>query len=164
MNSRLAASVAPRLVATAALGAAIVLGATGCTFMTHQATTNVYPSSDGVYTNDTGGPVKVRNAMVIATEDGSAGNLVAGLINDSGQDAELMIRVDGTELDEAITVPADDLVSLGANEEPLLIENLNVKPGSTVEVYFSSGDAGSAIAVPVLDGALPYYTDLVPAE
>lgn len=163
MNSRLAASVAPRLVATAALGAAIVFGATGCTFMTHQATTNVYPASDGVNVESTGGPVEVRNAMVIANEDGSAGNFVAALINPTADDAELVIEVDGTALD-VIDVPAGESLSLGANEEPLLIDNLDVMPGATVEMYFSSGDAGSDVEVPVLDGTLPYYADLTPEE
>ncbi len=164
MNSRLAASVAPRLVATAALGAAIAFGATGCTFMTHQATTNVYPASDGVNIASTGGPVEVRNAMVIANEDGSTGNLVAALINPTLDDADLVIEVDGTPLDETVTIPAGETISLGANAEPLRIDGLNVMPGATVEIYFSSGEPGEATAVPVLDGTLPYYADLTPEE
>ena len=161
MNSRLVASVAPRLVATAALGVAIVLGATGCTFMTHQATTNEYPASDGVNVETTGGPVEVRNAMVIATEDGAAGNLVAALINTSDSSAQLTITV-GAE-SATVRIPAGESVSLGADEEPLLIENLGVLPGATAPIYFSSGDVGDEVEVPVLDGTLPYYADLVPA-
>lgn len=160
MNSRLAASVARRLVATAALGTAVVLGATGCTFLTYQATTAVYPASDGVNVESTGGPVEVRNAMVIATDDGSAGNFVAALINPGTTDADLLIEVDGEEV--VVPIPAGETLSLGANTDPLLIENFGVLPGATVEMYFSSGEAGSKIAVPVLDGTLPYYEDLVP--
>ena len=48
MNSRSAASIAPRLVAVVALGSALALGTTGCTFITHQATTIPYSASDGV--------------------------------------------------------------------------------------------------------------------
>lgn len=160
MKSRAVASIAPRLVATVAVSAAVVFGATGCTFITHQATTNAYPASDGVNVETTGGPVEVRNAMVIATDDGSAGNLVAAFINPTDTDADLTIGVAGDEL--VIPVPAGESISLGANEDPLLIENLDVMPGATVEIYFSSGEAGSTNEIPVLDGTLEYYTDLVP--
>ncbi|BDZ37517.1 DNA modification methylase [Microbacterium suwonense] len=163
MNLRSAAPIAPRLVAAVALGAAIALGTTGCTFITHQATTNVYPASDGVNVESTGGPVVVRNALIIATDDGSAGNLVAALINESDKTTSLSVTVEGKQLQ--VRVPAGETVSLGANEEPLLIENLDVKPGATVEVLFRSGaDEADPLQVPVLDGTLPYYRDLVPDQ
>ncbi|MFD5226631.1 DNA modification methylase [Microbacterium sp. NPDC058342] len=162
MNSRSAASIAPRLIAAVSLGAAITLGATGCTFITHQATTNVYPASDGVNVESTGGPVVVRNALIVATDDGSAGNLVAALINESDAEATLSIDVQGRQL--SVDVPANQRISLGADEDPLLIENLDVKPGATVEILFRSGDEkADPLQVPVLDGALPSYEDLVPA-
>jgi hypothetical protein len=38
-------------------------------------------------------------------------------------------------------------------------------PGATIKVYFQSGDAtGAAADVPVLDGSLSYYADLVPQD
>lgn len=161
MNSRSAASIAPRLIAALALGASVALGATGCAFITHQATLNVYPASDGVNVESTGGPIIVRNALVIATDDGSAGNLVAALINDSDKSATLTVDVAGMQFD--VRVPANDRVSLGADEEPLLVENLDVMPGATVEMLFRSGDDDAKpLQVPVLDGTLPMYADLVP--
>lgn len=161
MISRSAASIAPRLIAAVALGTTVALGATGCTFMTHQATTNVYPASDGVNVESTGGPVLVRNALVVATEDGSAGNLVAALINDSTENATLTIDVAGQQLD--VRVPAGESISLGANEDPLLIEDLDTLPGATVEILFLSGDGDAEpLQVPVLDGTERHYADLVP--
>lgn len=162
MNSRPVASLAPRLVAAVALSAAVVLGTTGCTFMTHQATTIEYPASDGVNVATTGGDVVVRNAFIIADEDGTAGNLVAAFINEGDKSATLDIDVAGEQL--SFRVPAGERVSLGADEEPLLIENLGVKPGATVEVLFVSGDGDvEPVHVPVLDGTLPEYADLVPS-
>lgn len=161
MNSRSAASIAPRLVAAIALGATVALGTAGCTFITPQATTNQYPASDGVNVESTGGPVVVRNALIVATDDGSAGNLIAALINEGGKSATVTVDVDGRQFD--IRVPAGSSVSLGANEEPLLIEQLDVAPGATVEVLFRSGaDEADPVRIPVLDGALPFYADLVP--
>ncbi len=162
MNSRLAASVAPRLVAVAALGAALVLGTTGCTFMTHQATTIPYSASDGVNVGSTGGPIEVRNALVIADEDGAVGNLVAALINTGDKSANLTISVADEQL--SVRIPAGETFSLGGDEDPLRIDGLDSKPGSTVEMLFSSGDDAEAepVQVPVLDGTMPYYSDLTP--
>ncbi|WP_309129534.1 DNA modification methylase [Microbacterium sp.] len=161
MNSRLAASASRRLVAVAALGVAVALGTTGCTFITHQATTNEYPASDGVNIDSTGGPVVVRNAFVIASSDGSTGNLVGALVNEGTESATLTIDVEGQQL--RVRVPAGESVSLGGDEEPLQIDALDVQPGATVEMLFTSADGEAEPAqVPVLDGALPYYRDLVP--
>jgi hypothetical protein len=63
-----------------------------------------------------------------------------------------------------VSVPAGKTVSFGADEEPLRIEDLDTMPGATIEIHFQSGDgAGTKTEVPVLDGALPYYADLVPS-
>ena len=160
MKSRLAASVA--------LSALVLTGATGCTFITPQATTIGYSASDGVNIANDSGPVAVRNAMVIADETGMLGNLVAGLVNGTDEDAVVTIELQGLEPFE-VEVGAGETVSLGANEEPLLLDSNEAEgeplfaPGSTVEIYFQSGDGtGAAASVPVLDGALPYYADLVP--
>ncbi|WDH78143.1 DNA modification methylase [Microbacterium esteraromaticum] len=162
MNSRSAASIASRLVAAVALGAVVALGTTGCTFMTNQATTIDYSPSDGVNVDATGGDIVVRNAMVIATEDGSTGNLVGAFVNTGDKSGRLNIDIAGTML--TVRVPAGDSVSLGADKDPLPIDGLNVMPGSNVEALFVSGNGeAAATEIPVLDGTLPEYSDLVPS-
>ena len=153
-----------RLVASAALSALVLLGATGCTFITPQSTKIEYAASDGVNVSDADGPIDVRNALVIATEDGSIGNFIGAIVNPTQERATLTITVE--DLDPfTITVPAGETVSLGSDEEPLRIVGLDTKPGATVQIHFQSGDsAGVKTQVPVLDGALPYYADLVPSE
>jgi hypothetical protein len=156
--------VKSRLVASAALSALVLLGATGCTFITPQSTKIEYPASDGVNISDADGPIDVRNALVIATEDGSIGNLIAAIVNPTDESATLTISLEGIE-PFTITVPAGDTVSLGADEEPLRIVGLDTKPGATVEMHFQSGDStGVKSEIPVLDGSLSYYSDLVPSE
>ncbi|WP_217181975.1 hypothetical protein [Streptomyces sp. AC495_CC817] len=153
-----------RLVASAALSALVVLGATGCTFISPQATKIEYSPSDGVNVSDTDGPLEVRNAFVVANEDGSVGNFVAAIVNPTDDSATLTITVAGID-PLTITVKGNDSVSLGADEAPLRIDDLDHKPGSTVEIHFQSGDgSGTKTQVPVLDGTLPYYADLVPTE
>jgi hypothetical protein len=156
--------VKSRLVASAALSALVLLGATGCTFITPQSTKIEYAASDGVNISDADGPIDVRNALVIANEDGSVGNFIAAIVNPTDEKATLTITVEGLE-PFAVTVPAEGRVSLGADEEPLRIVGLDTKPGATVEIHFQSGDStGVKSEVPVLDGSLPYYADLVPSE
>lgn len=153
-----------RLVASAALSALVLLGATGCTFITPQSTEIQYSASDGINIPDSDGPLQIRNAMIIANEDGSVGNLVAAIVNDTDQNEVLTIEAEGLA-PLTVRVGAGDTLSLGADTEPLRIEDLGVKPGATVEMYFQSGDATGATAeVPVLDGTLPYYADLVPTD
>ena len=153
-----------RLVASAAVSALVLLGATGCTFITPQSTTVEYSASDGVNVTGLEGPIDVRNAMIIATEDGSTGNFVAAVYNTSAEDATLTIEIEGFD-PLTIDIDAGDSVSLGADADPLRIDELDIEPGATVTMYFQAGDVTGATAdVPVLDGTLPYYADLVPEE
>ncbi len=153
-----------RLVASAALSALVLLGATGCTFISPQATKIEYSASDGVNIASSSGPIDVRNAFVVANEDGSVGNFVAAVVNPTLEKATLTITVAGLE-PMTVTVPAGETISFGADEEPLRIDGLDTKPGATVEMHFQSGDGeGAKTDVPVLDGTLPYYADLVPTE
>jgi len=156
--------VKSRLVASAALSALVLLGATGCTFITPQSTKIEYPASDGVNVSDADGPIDVRNALVIATEDGKIGNFIAAIVNPTADSATLTVGIaDGEPF--TITVPAGGTVSLGSDDEPLRIVGLDTKPGATVEMHFQSGDStGVKAEIPVLDGSLSYYSDLVPSE
>ncbi|MGP6172284.1 DNA modification methylase [Microbacterium sp. A196] len=152
-----------RLVASAALSALVLLGTTGCTFLTPQATSiDPYNVSDGVNVPDSEGPLDIRNAMVIATEDGSTGNLIAAIVNTTDKAEVLTVEIEGLE-PLTVRVGAGDTVSLGATTDPLRIDDLDTMPGATIPMYFQSGDAtGSVTEVPVLDGTLPEYADLVP--
>ena len=151
-----------RLVASAAISALVLLGATGCTFITPQSTKIEYAASDGVNVSDKDGPIDVRNALVIANEDGSVGNFVGAIVNPTQDRATLTITLEGVD-PFTVTVSAGQTISLGSDEEPLRIVGLDTKPGATVDIHFQSGDsAGVTTAVPVLDGTLPYYADLAP--
>ena len=153
-----------RLVASAALSAVVLLGATGCTFISPQATKIEYSASDGVNVSDAEGPIDARNVFIVANEDGTVGNLIGAFVNPTDDRATITIAFADNDA-FTITVPAGDSISLGADAEPLRIVGLDSKPGSTVEIHFQSGDAtGVKTAIPVLDGGLPYYADLVPEE
>lgn len=149
-----------RLVATAAVGIAVALGATGCAMMAPQATTIEYSASDGVNVPESG-PLKVRNALIVANEDGTAGNLLAAIANGTDSAQTLTVGINGRTA--TVQVPARSVASLGIDADPLLIDGLGARPGASVDVAFQSGDGeGVEIAVPVLDGALPQYAPFVP--
>ncbi|MFS0794529.1 DNA modification methylase [Microbacterium sp. 1P10AE] len=160
-------SVKTRLFASLAVGAAIVLGTTGCNLVAPQATTIDYSASDGVNV-PASGPLQVRNALIVADEEGTAGNLVAAIVNDTTQAQTLRVEVGeaGSTVRASVIVPASSTVSLGdlANDvEPLALDGFEGAPGSTVPVFFQSGDGeGALIDVPVLDGALEYLRTLAP--
>ncbi len=151
MKSRLAASIA--------LGTAVVLGATGCNMLAPQATTIQYSASDGVNIPESG-PLKVRNALIIADAEGTLGNFVAGIVNDTDEQAILNVSIDGES--QSIPVDARSSVSLGRDTAPMVFENVG-QPGSDVEVSFQSGEGEGVVRnVPILDGTLQQYSTLVP--
>lgn len=157
-----------RLIASIAVGAAVVLGTTGCNLIAPQATTIDYSASDGVNVPAAAGPLHVRNALIVADEEGTTGNLVAAIVNDTTDSLTLRIEVGegSSAVKTDVTVPANRTLSLGdltSDTEPLRLDDIEAVPGSTIPVYFQSGDGeGSLMQVPVLDGALEYLSPLAP--
>lgn len=154
-----------RLIAPIAVGAALVLGTTGCSMISPQATTIEYSAAEGVNVYESG-PLDVRNVFIVANEDGSAGNLVAAIVNQTDESHTLRMEIGEGASSKSFTktVPARTTISLGADgEEPILVEGLDTPAGADIPGFFQSGEAeGVLTSVPVLDGALPYLAPLVP--
>jgi hypothetical protein len=108
----------------------------------------------------------VRNVLIVTDEEGVDGNLVAAIVNGTSEPQTLNIEYGegSSKSAEKIRVPANTTVSLGTAEtEPLLLEGIDTKPGANLPMFFQSGDSdGILFAVPVLDGSLDYYGDLLP--
>ncbi|MFV0320144.1 MAG: DNA modification methylase [Microbacterium sp.] len=154
-----------RLVVSVALGAAVVLGTAGCTFMTPQSTTIQYSPADGVNV-DGSKPLEVLNAVVVANDEGTAGNLIAAIVNPTDQQLTLRMEVGEARTPATVRVPAGAVVSLGTEgTPPLPLVNFDTAPGANVSIYFQSGDVnGIETLVPVVDTSLPYYADLGPTS
>ncbi|MFH8249397.1 DNA modification methylase [Microbacterium sp. B2969] len=152
-----------RFIASLALGAAVLMGTTGCAMLATQATTIPYSPADGRNVPESG-PILIRNALFVADESGQDANFLAALINQTDKSQTLHLEIgDEKKISKTVRVPAGETVSLGVTEDPLLVEGLDVKPGADVLVYFQSGDAeGIAVSIPVLDGALDYLSPFVP--
>lgn len=162
MKSRHVASIAPRFIAAAALGAAVILGAGGCSMVSSQATTIPYSPADGVNVPDSG-PINVRNALVVANEEGTEGNFIGAIINTTDERQTLHIEY-GDDSSVTIRVDGGETITLGSDgDDPLLLEDIDSLPGTTMPMYFQSGDAEGVLQqVPVLDGSLDYLAPYVP--
>ncbi|GAA1698579.1 hypothetical protein GCM10009808_15080 [Microbacterium sediminicola] len=153
-----------RLVASLVVGGALVLGTTGCSMISTQATTIEYAAAEGANIPDTAGPVQVRNAFIVANEEGTLGNFVAALVNRTDKTEVLYMEFGEDKVAEKVIVPANTIISLGSDyDEPLLVSGIDSKPGSDIAVSFQSGDGVTWVqAIPVLNGDLDYLAPLVP--
>ncbi|GHD52452.1 hypothetical protein [Mycetocola manganoxydans] len=152
-----------RLIASVVLAATVVLGTSACNLVAPQATTKNYDPSDGV--SGRVGDLKIRNALIIMGEEGTDGNLIASVTNGgSAQSLDIQFG-EGEDGTVTVKVPEESTVSFGtAEDEPILLAGVDALPGSLTTVFFQYGDeTGVEILVPVLDGSLPEYSDLVPS-
>ncbi|MBD3942824.1 DNA modification methylase [Microbacterium sp. NEAU-LLC] len=152
-----------RLIASLAVGAALVLTTTGCSMISPQATTIPYSAAEGTNVHDSG-PLEVRNAFVVANDEGTAGNFVAAIVNDTEDSHTLNVEFGEGGPSLTVRVPANTTVSLGSDEdEPLEIDGFEGLPGTDVATFFQSGDSeGALVSIPVLDGSLDYLSALAP--
>lgn len=155
-----------RFAATVVLAAAVALGTSGCGFLAPQATTIQYDASDGV-----GGSVSdvdIRNAMIIANDDGSVGHLVMTLVNNGSSAHSITIEWDDGESTE-VMIDANEVFTFSADAERddeyenIVIDPLSAQVGSTTEIFFQYGtETGTTLDVPVYTGDLSQYSTLVP--
>ena len=157
-----------RLAASAALALGLALGASGCSMLTYQATTEKYDASDGVSVDI--GELDLRNVLVVS-DDGEDGNLIMTVVNNSDDDVELGVQFgEGGGDTQTIEIEAGNTVAFGIDAaesedvlEPLLLEGIDTHHGILISMYFQYGDAeGIEKQVPVLDARLPEYADLAP--
>lgn len=153
-----------RLAASAVVVALLLVGTTGCTFMTPQATTQGYDASDGIGT--TLGDLRINNALLVSA-DGQAANLIVSIHNPTAVRVKVSVQYengDGTKVDESIFVKPESTKSLGTTAEgPLQFNGIGTPAGDLLPVFFQYDDVtGQSLLVPVLapEGA---YASLAPA-
>ncbi len=154
-----------RVVASAALAALVAVVLAGCNFITPMASLERYDPSDGV--SGTVGDIELLNAFVIS-DDGVNGNLVLTALNRGGKTVTLSVQYEsgGDKTDLTVTVAGNGSTDIGGfnDGEQLFLEDIDTIPGGLLPLYFQYGDEpGRQLMVPVLESALPEYSDLVPA-
>jgi hypothetical protein len=147
------------LAAPAAL--ALALGLSACSVTNPMTTQMDYDPSDGVSIQVE--DVHAGNLVLLTSEEGAPGTLVGFVANRGGQDARVTIEVAGAASDE-IEVPAGRTVLLGPDRDAGLdVDAVPATPGSKVDATVRSDRGGQVTAsIPVKDGTLEEYADLVP--
>jgi hypothetical protein len=144
----------------AGLSIAVLLLLTGCDLFAPQETLHIGEASDGV--SGTVGDVYVANAVLL-TDSGGTGpaSLVASLVNQATSSREVSIHTSAGS--ESVALEASQVVQLGVpGGETVEFDGLGATPGALTDVTFENGSDTLTLQVPVLDGALEQYRDLVP--
>ena len=99
-----------RVAASVAIAGLIVLGASGCEFITPQDTTQINQVADGM--NATVGSVGIRNALMF-TANGTEASLVTSLVNSGSSPQTVSMQYTSTSgpTTQQLTVPANGLLA-----------------------------------------------------
>lgn len=151
--------IARRRAAAAIVGVAVLGLLTGCDLFAPQDTKDIHETADGV--NGDIGAIFIGNAVLLTADPSGTTSLVATLVNQGESNEDVRISTDsGTE---TVTVKPAESVQTGTPDgQSVLFEGLGAKPGSLAFVTFATSTETETLNVPVLDGRLPQYKDLVP--
>jgi hypothetical protein len=177
-----------RAAAVVPLTALVVLALGGCSATNPMTTMNDYEAADGVRVEL--GDTVVTNLLILTAAEGEPGTMLGAVTNRGEDDIELTLSLrpteEGQEEAEIATVSigggdtvifsperadaggedtAEDTgaTSRGAERATVDLEQVPARPGALADLTLTSDREGSVdVRVPVLDGTLPSYTDLVP--
>lgn len=147
-----------RRPALATLAAAAILGATGCSAVNYQATTNQYDPSNGVGVEIE--DVKYADIILLTTEEGESARAIGSIINtDYGSEAtaaDVEISVDGESF--STTLEPSERVSLEHDEE-FIVDGFDGDIGGFHDVEYTVDGETETVPTTVLDGTLKEYRE-----
>lgn len=149
-----------RVATSIALAFGLTLGMSGCTLITSQDTVGMQQSSYGV--SGSVGKIDVRDAVIIATNNGNRGNLVATFINNDDKAHYLEVKQGSN--DEHVAIPAMGVKKIGAKGGTRVeLTDLGARPGALTHVYFTyAGATGLQLNVPLLATSYPGFQNYTP--
>lgn len=152
-----------RRAASVVLAGLVLVGVSGCEFITPQDTVRINQVSDGV--DYSVGSIDVRNAMLFSL-DGRTAVLVTSLINSSGSavPVQLAWTAKSGPASTSVQVPGNALVNIrpGSGGTPVQLSGITAPVGSTFRIRITAGSKTADMDVPVLDNTLPGYSTLTP--
>jgi len=152
-----------RAAASVALVAVVAALLAGCTLFMQPETQQPYNPTDGI--NAQVGELKLRNVLVV-TDDGVDGNLVMVVENPTERAIKYTLQydADGTKTTLTLRIKSHETIQYGFGEGgQLLLAGINIDPGGLLPLYVQYGtEPGKLLQVPVLDGNLPLYNELLP--
>jgi len=149
---------------TATTVAATALALGGCSAYNPITTAEAYNVVDGVQV-ELGPAVRANNLLVFTSEEGAVGTMSGALSNTGREGVEVTLGFEGAD-EVSIDVPPRGTVLLGADgDEQVDIDSVEAAPGSHLTVTLATAGEGSLeVEVPVFDGTLPEYAEIVPEE
>lgn len=93
------------------------------------------------------GDIQIRNALMVADEQGRQATLMATFANNGQADELVRVVVNGSEAEPEngpLEIPARGFVQLDADENRLDLQNVDTPPGMRTEVQFIFGAAPRA--------------------
>jgi len=161
--------VRARRAASVVLAAAVLLSTAGCTFFAPQTTLKPYDPSDGVNTQI--GDVYIRNVLLLAGESGDV-SLLANVVNETDNGVNVTFQYEGKDsdgvsgkVDNAVFANPGKTASVGGHGDPqVVLSGAEATPGTLFPIFVQYGDqTGKQLLVPVLDGTLKPYDELLPS-
>ncbi|MDO4605957.1 MAG: hypothetical protein Q4B12_01380 [Bowdeniella nasicola] len=147
---------AAAVLAAAALG---VSALSACTPASPIKTKKPYAASDGVRAQFDS-TLRAENLMLLTKEKGAPAQLYGALVNNSTEPATFIVAVEGTDPVQ-VKVPGNSTVHLP--QEGATPVSGEFTPGGTVPASASTDRGGSvSLHVPVLDGTIPPYDEVLP--
>ncbi|MFI6425730.1 hypothetical protein [Promicromonospora sp. NPDC050880] len=163
MSRRATAARGARTIALAAVSATGALLLAACSPTT---TTLNYDPSDGVGVSVLGEEnrdLRGINLMVVSAAEGEAGNVLGALANQTAEDAAFTLEAPGAA-PVTLDVPAGGTVYLGTETgETVALDTVGAAPGEYLDAVLTVGADSKEFQLPVLDGTLPEYAELLPA-
>ncbi len=142
------------------VGAVLAAVLSGCSATNPITTEKPYSASDGV--RATLGPVTAENLMLVAAEADGPGALQGALSNRG--EAAVAVTVGVGDDAQRFWIESGDTVLLGGTGGEDAVFTTPDAPGATTDLTLTTdADGTETVPVPVLDGTLPEYADLVPA-
>lgn len=156
-----------RKLAAVAVTAAVLLSAAGCSFNPAPESLQSYAPSDGSgidFHPNRNQQVDLRNFLVLT--DGTVYELYGSVINGGTKAQQVSFQVDGdNSKTQTIDVAANSVAAFGYAGTDGVVHTselaLTGKVGSLLKLEVAVGGQWQAIEVPVLDGTIDYYKNLV---
>lgn len=153
-----------RKLAAVAIAAGVLVSVAGCSFNPHPESLQSYAPSDGsgidIYPAKHNEHIALRNIFILT--DGTTSRLYGSVINSGLKPQTVMVQAASGASDE-IPVKPGERVLLGVEGGFISTLELPGKAGDLVDfkVTADGGNNWQTISVPILDGTISYYRDLV---
>ncbi|RFA13787.1 hypothetical protein B7R22_11895 [Subtercola boreus] len=154
-----------RYAASILVAALVGVSATGCAFITPQATTSIGQVTDGV-DGSVSPDLKIRNATLIS-DDKTSASLIVSLVNTGDEDHQVVVQYEdstGKSVDAVALVGARSTLTVGGStDERLVLENVDLTVGQLFPIFFQyGGQTGTKLLVPVLSSDWEQFDGLEP--